>query len=56
MNLQDRIETALKQQGITRHSQRYMAANLLVSKLLIRKKITAEEEKKARKIAEEWVK
>ena len=56
MTLQDRIETALKQQGIIRHSQRFTAANLLISKMIIRKKITADEEERARKIAEEWVK
>jgi len=53
--LKDRIESALKQQGIIRHSGRFLAVDMLIARLVIRKKITADEKDRAREIAYEWV-
>jgi len=53
--LKDRVESALKQRGITRHSGRFLAVDKLIARMILGKKITIEEKDEALRIAYEWV-
>ena len=53
--LKDRVESALKQRDITRHSGRFLAVDTLIARMILSKKITIEEKDGALRIAYEWV-